>query len=592
MENPLRRRRRKVFLGGEGMRLLWRLFPQAAFFEVYVPMREGGTRPELPLIVESTESRLVEPYTKMFYRLFTARETPIVRLLFMNVNGDASVAQRVAANLAITLASEDIVTYLVDLEVREPALHEIFHVSRTPGMVEYLLKGANAGEVVRSTGVPELKFVPSGGNLEDPDSFLSILGWRMTLERLIPSGVVGLINVGCGRGFDMSELMAEVDGTLLLFSSGEKIDRSARKVLKHVKKWTEVLGVIWTNPMEYPVRGPAISPFREPRAVEEQLEEEAVPALGRPQSAMEHEGGIEPPEGSPAVGIETESAGGRVQERGEEGDAPAEAGRMDREDGDSAPEEGGAGEEHFPEEPARRGSSRAIAYAVLGIVTIALLWGISRWRRPATEEGSPVLLQEETPREAVPGSQAPAGLAGAGENIVAPEGAGIENVPSSPASRDLPYSLVLGSFRESAAAVRGKGELSKAGFDVYLVPVEIPGRGRWIRLMEGWYPDREAARDRLKVIGGETSFKEGRVVEASLAYRLGEYTSEESAASARERVRKEGLDPYIVRSAGEDPDYTLYLGAFEGKAQSAAVKIILDDHGLAGELVNRRGRDR
>ncbi len=574
MRNPLSRRRKRIFLGGEGMRFLWKVFPQAAFFEVYVPADVEAVKTELPLIIESTESRLVEPYTKMFYRLFTARETPLFRLLFMNVNCRPIISSRVAANLAITLAAEEIVTYLIDLDIRAPVLHDLFHVERVPGMMEFLLKGAEPVEIIRDTGIPELKFIPSGREVTDPKAVFSMLGWKTTLERLIPPGAVGLIYTSAGEWFDTGELMSEVDGTLLLFSSVDKIDRSIRRALKDLKKRSDVAGVIWTHPMEYP--------FRENgRAA---LDSEVGRAFG-PEPRDETPGGeerfVEVTAGDEEGGaVLLERVDSDLEGSGESSQAESHAEGEDRPEEEVQRGEAPGGVEEMvggrSEERGNRWLPRAVILVLF--IGLAVTWLI--YRRGAVSGGANEQAAAVKPQSS-----------GEGIAPLAETNTGREAVRSGFLSRksEVPFSVVLASFRNEASARAAERAVSQAGFQPYLVPVEIPGSGRWTRLMVGQYADESMARAELEDIAGKSDFKGVRVIRAPLAYLLGVFDSMDGAEEMRAAVEKLGLDPYILESRVNGNIYFLYLGAYEDEGQAGVARQLLAQNHLTGGLVNRKG---
>ncbi len=660
MKNPLRRTRKKIFLGGEGMKLLWKLFPHTGFFEVYVPAREKGEKPQLPLVLESTDARLIEPYSKMFYRLFTAREIPLFRILFMNTNCDPVIAHRIAANLAITLASEDIVTYLIDLDLQKPALHEVFHVERSPGMVDYLLKGMEPQGIVRETGIPELKFVPSGSAITDPGEIVSALAWRNTLEILIPPGIVSLIYAGRGDSFDMSELMKEIDGTILLISSGERINRWVRKELKRIKKRSDVVGVIWTNPMEYPFRRFEQPVFEEDPMHEGDremitgtegdeetdyplIDEERLDLEDEGDTMTEHEGGEMEKTGEDDESLasreilttitsrmnEVDSVNDEMKhEEGEhEGTEPDKdriepvSGEIEGPDWRSEKEESGKGEEEAWESEGEwgedreidpgddewddgelnlfdddydRGRRKPIWIAFFGVLFVILIaWFLyesglftrDEQLQDIVTEG--VGTEEVAPSDAVPDAE---------PGIAEETPPRVETGEMIEARTDFlsegsatPYSLILGSFQQIESAEKGKEQLVRAGFDAYLVPVEIPGLGRWIRLMQGQYADREAALAMLDEVKRKGGITEGRVVESSLAYLMGGFNSRARAEQALDDIESKGLDGYILESDKEEKIYFLYLGAFENAEQSRYLSEIIEEKELSGSLVSRKG---
>jgi capsular exopolysaccharide synthesis family protein len=68
----------------------------------------------------------------------------------------------VASNLAIAFASSGSRTLLIDGDVRCGALHSTFDIEVTPGLVEYLCKGAGVDDVVKSTSSENLFLLPRG----------------------------------------------------------------------------------------------------------------------------------------------------------------------------------------------------------------------------------------------------------------------------------------------------------------------------------------------------------------------------------------------------------------------------------------------
>jgi cell division septation protein DedD len=673
MRNPLNKKRKKIYTGSEGMRLLWTMFPQAAFFEVFVPVKEDGVTVELPLIIESTEARLVEPYTKMFYRLFTARDDTLSRLLFLNVNSSPAVSRRVAANLAITLASEEFVTYLVELDMIEPAMHKIFHVDEKPGVVEFLLKGASADDIVKETGVPELKFVPSGKPLSDPDEILSFLGWSDTIDRMIPPGAVSLIYAGTGKSFKLDELLSQVDGTILLFSSGENIDRTIKKELKRIKKRSDIVGVIWTNSMEYPYQRKTTLSLDERYESEEEFpEEEKVPVVETQHTSFESEEMIEQNMGGEEV--ESENGGGKpdgeeesvlggsgekgpdeeVTEAKMEEESPVEEEEMtEAKPFEESPveeeemtetrieEEDPTEEEEVIVEVEELDGENRIVFAssevpeekrvfwlpIIGTVLgVAILWGLYSWLgSPKTEPPQEVATVEVAPPEVpaadvsggetvISGEDVPAEMVDEGVQIkiegVAPaEGEGDQPPPweyegivsqaiieektikgySLTEASDVPYSLVLASYKDASSAGKGQEALRRAGFDSYVVPVEIPNLGRWNRLMTGQYHNREDAAAALAAVSEGSSFDQGRIIRSSFSYFLGAFGSLDEVKGISSGVRNLGLDTYILASETGEEIYFLYLGAFENEKQAAVIGEKLESLSIKRELVERKG---
>src|SRR6185295_13276803 len=75
-------------------------------------------------------------------------------------------------NLATIFAQNGSKVLLVDSDLRRPSLHKLFNVSNSIGLTNFLLKQNTIEEVIQTTKVPGLHFLPSG---KLPSSSMGIL---------------------------------------------------------------------------------------------------------------------------------------------------------------------------------------------------------------------------------------------------------------------------------------------------------------------------------------------------------------------------------------------------------------------------------
>jgi len=75
-------------------------------------------------------------------------------------------------NLATVFAQANQRVLIVDSDLRRPALHKFLRVSNSIGLTNYLLKQNTLEEVIQTTSIPTLDFMPSG---KLPSSSLGIL---------------------------------------------------------------------------------------------------------------------------------------------------------------------------------------------------------------------------------------------------------------------------------------------------------------------------------------------------------------------------------------------------------------------------------
>ena len=133
-----------------------------------------------------------------------------------------------AVNLAIAVAQVDGRTLLIDGDLRNPRVHEVFALPSGPGLGELLVGAATADEVVRATEVPGLSVMVAGSVRANPGELLGRPGaleaalapLRERFERIVidtpPVAVVS----------DGAAIAAAADATVLIVS-GKSSSRSA-----------------------------------------------------------------------------------------------------------------------------------------------------------------------------------------------------------------------------------------------------------------------------------------------------------------------------------------------------------------------------
>jgi capsular exopolysaccharide synthesis family protein len=89
-----------------------------------------------------------------------------------------------AGHLAASLARAGCRTLLVDCDLRNPSLHKLMSVSRTPGIGEVLSGKARAEEALNATAVEQLSFLPAGMFSEEAATALAQGALHEAFERL------------------------------------------------------------------------------------------------------------------------------------------------------------------------------------------------------------------------------------------------------------------------------------------------------------------------------------------------------------------------------------------------------------------------
>ncbi len=125
-----------------------------------------------PLIDEGQESPHAEAYRVLRTNILFGRKSEGMNTMTVVSGGAAEGKSTTILNLAIVLAQNGARVLLVDTDLRRPSLHKALKTSNSVGMTNYLLKQNTLEEVIQTTPVAGLDFLPSG---KLPSSSLGIL---------------------------------------------------------------------------------------------------------------------------------------------------------------------------------------------------------------------------------------------------------------------------------------------------------------------------------------------------------------------------------------------------------------------------------
>lgn len=127
----------------------------------------------------------------------------------------------VAANLALSFAHQGFRTLLIDGDLRRGRLHDLMHVSRSPGLTDFLVGAASYSEVVRSSMDSPAKFICAGNRRSGaPELLGSAAMSRLITELHSEFEVIIIDSPPLGAGVD-PYVLATVTGNVLLVLRAE-----------------------------------------------------------------------------------------------------------------------------------------------------------------------------------------------------------------------------------------------------------------------------------------------------------------------------------------------------------------------------------
>jgi capsular exopolysaccharide synthesis family protein len=124
------------------------------------------------LLNEGPDSPHAEAYRVLRTNVLFARTAPDQNTLTVVSGGAGEGKSTTIFNLATVFAQNGQRVLLIDSDLRRPSLHKFLNLSNAIGLTNYLLKQNSLEEVVQTTKLPTLDFLPSG---KLPSSSLGLL---------------------------------------------------------------------------------------------------------------------------------------------------------------------------------------------------------------------------------------------------------------------------------------------------------------------------------------------------------------------------------------------------------------------------------
>jgi len=148
-----------------------------------------------------------------------------------------------AVALARSLTRESRRTLLVDGNVENPTIHDLFETSAQPGAVDLLKGRATPSEVLRPTADPNLSVLPYGTR-EGSIFSTAAEHWRSQLRQLAPDRFI-LIDAGSADSPSSLTMADASDAVVLVVKSGESRLEQIESIKKRMAaSGTKLLGVV------------------------------------------------------------------------------------------------------------------------------------------------------------------------------------------------------------------------------------------------------------------------------------------------------------------------------------------------------------
>lgn len=218
--------------------------------------KQGGkTRRALPVsgalvTVGDVRSVGAEAYRTLRTKLLFSRAVGSLKTIVITSPFTQDGKSTVAANLATTFAQHGMRTLLIDCDLRKPTQHEIFQVSREPGLTELLAGDGLVAGTGRRTSVEGLSLITAGALPLDPAEVLGSPRMREVLAKLADAfDVVVLDSPPVLPVADPAILASIADGVLLVVRAGATNRRAAQLAVQQLQDVdARILGAVLNDP--------------------------------------------------------------------------------------------------------------------------------------------------------------------------------------------------------------------------------------------------------------------------------------------------------------------------------------------------------
>lgn len=150
------------------------------------------------------------------------------------------------ANLAVSYAQDGKRTVLIDCNLRQPGVHELFQLRGGAGLSHYLQGRSQLNDIIHAGGYPGLDIVPGGSVPDNPSELLGSPRMAGLLEQLKAMYDVILFDSPPALEYTDAPLLAEQsDGIVLVIRKGFTKRAVARKARERLEQsGARLLGIV------------------------------------------------------------------------------------------------------------------------------------------------------------------------------------------------------------------------------------------------------------------------------------------------------------------------------------------------------------
>jgi capsular exopolysaccharide synthesis family protein len=200
-----------------------------------------------PVSIKDPSSRVAEAYRVIRSNIqFLSADQPVTSILVTSPTYREGKSVTVA-NLGVVMAQAGLRTIVIDANLRQPVLHQMFNVTNAAGLVDLLRSSEFAIEgLLRKTNLEHLQVLTSGGLVDNPSDLLSSERMDELLDNLAElADVVIFDSFPVLDATDAAVLANQADGVVFVTQAGRTLLGDAELAITKLRQANaEILGAV------------------------------------------------------------------------------------------------------------------------------------------------------------------------------------------------------------------------------------------------------------------------------------------------------------------------------------------------------------
>ncbi len=152
----------------------------------------------------------------------------------------------IASNLAYAIALTGKKTLLVDADMRDPGLNDIFNVEKEPGLSDHLIGTSYLESIIKTTLTPNLSIITCGIVPPNPSEILESSVMKEFCKSVRDKFDIVIFDTPPSLALtDAVSLSSKMDGVIFTIKSGSTVQNAVKRCIsKYKKSKCEILGAI------------------------------------------------------------------------------------------------------------------------------------------------------------------------------------------------------------------------------------------------------------------------------------------------------------------------------------------------------------